>query len=197
MLAAKGGHVDAIALLRNRLEAVRTNTHTLVGQTEDLEWAKPLLPGTSPLGLTLWHLPRTVDWLVNATIRGVPEVAERPEHAGLPSLDSYGFGTGLSEAEAAAAAARVHPEALLAYADDVHADTGTWLDTLQPDDLDRTVPEFDARQRTRASYCTPGALAEVEGLRELPIGVLLLRPAISHQLWHMGEIDLIGQLARR
>ena len=30
----------------------------------------------------------------------------------------------------------------------------------------------------------------------LPVGVLLLRPGLSHLLWHMGEVDLLLQLDR-
>jgi hypothetical protein len=73
--------------------------------------------------------------------------------------------------------------------------TVEWLSSLDETDLDQPVAEFDARQRTRPSYCTPEALAEVSHLGVLPLGQLLLRPAISHLLMHLGEVEILGQVA--
>jgi len=188
--------VDAIGILRNRVSAVRSQSRSLADSAKELDWATPVLPGTSPLGLTFWHLPRTLDWLVNTTIRGTHEIADDQRFGGLPDPDTFGFGTGLSIDEARTAAANVHPEPLAAYADAVHEATDAWLQTLTGDDLDRAVPEFRERQRTRPAYNKPAALAEVEHLPDLPIGVLLMRPATSHLLMHLGELELLIQQAR-
>ena len=189
--------MDAVALLRNRLEAVGANTRSLITRAEGLDWASPVLPGTSPLGLTLWHLPRTVDWLVNTSVRGVAEVADAPEFAELPDPDTYGFGTGLSPQQASDAAVQVRGETLLAYADKVHQSADDWLASLTDDDLDVPVPAFRDNQRRRPSYCTEAALSEVQHLPDLPLGQLVLRPAISHLLMHGGELDLLLQVAGR
>ena len=183
-------------MLRNRVSAVRAQSRALADSAKDLDWATPVLPGSSPLGLTFWHLPRTLDWLVNTTIRGTHEVADDQRFGDLPDPDTFGFGTGLTTDEALTAAASVNPETLAAYADAVHEATDAWLQTLTGDDLDRAVPEFRERQRTRPAYNKPAALAEVEHLPDLPIGVLLMRPATSHLLMHLGELELLIQQAR-
>jgi len=66
---------------------------------------------------------------------------------------------------------------------------------LSPDVLD-WVPPFAERRQTRASYCTPAALADVAGLHGVPVGVLLMRPAVSHVFHHAGEIELLIDVAR-
>lgn len=189
--------MDAVALLRNRVEAVGANSRSLIAQAQGLDWAHPVLPGTSPLGLTLWHLPRTVDWLVNTTVLGAAEVADSPEFADLPDPDTFGFGTGLTPEQAGDLAGQVRPEPLLAYVDKVHAMADAWLATLGDDDLDVPVAAFRDNQRRRPSYSTDAALAEIQHLPDLPLGQLVLRPAISHLLMHGGEVDLLVQHARR
>ena len=189
--------MDAIALLRNRVEAVGGSARSLIDRADGLDWVNPVLPGTSPLGLTLWHLPRTVDWLVNTTVRGADEVADSADFADLPDPDTYGFGTGLSAQQAGEAAAQVGAQMLLAYADAVHRAADAWLATLCEADLDSPVVGFRERQQRRPSYCTDAALAEVQHLPDLPLGELLLRPAISHLLMHGGELDLLLQYAGR
>jgi hypothetical protein len=187
--------MDAVALVRNRVGALNANLHALAGRSGDVDWITPVAPGTSPIGLTMWHIPRTQDWLLNTSIRGTGEVADRPEFVSLPDPDRYGFGTGLTPAEASAAAGEVEADLLLRYADEVRDEFDEWLTTLADDDLDQPVEKFDARQRTRPAYCTPAALAEVEALGELPLGVLLVRPGVSHLLVHFGELDTLLQLA--
>ena len=189
--------MDAIALLRNRVEAVGGNTRSLINRADGLDWESPVLPGTSPLGLTLWHLPRTVDWLVNTTVRGEAEVVDSPEFAELPDADTYGFGTGLTSGQAGEVARQVRAETLLRYAEAVHRAADDWLATLTDADLDAPVSGFRERQRRRPAYCTEAALAEVQHLPDLPLGELLLRPTISHLLMHGGELDLLLQVAGR
>jgi hypothetical protein len=187
--------MDGVALIRNRVAAVNTNLHTIVDRGRDVDWITPVAPGTSPIGLTLWHVPRTLDWLLNTCIHGEREIADLPDFAKLPDPDVYGFGTGLTPAEASTAAGSVEPDTLLRYADQVRDNFDEWLASLGEDDLDRPADGFDARQQTRPSYCTPAALSEVDGLGELPLGVLLMRPAVSHLLMHFGELDTLIQLS--
>ena len=149
--------------------------HGLIETAAGLDLVQPVLPGTSPLGLTLRHLPRVQDWLVNTSIRNVPEVVAA--FAGLPDPERFGFGTGLTPDDAADAARAVDLDVLRAYADAVTAGILEWLPTLSAADLD-WVPPFAERQQTRASYSTPAALADVAGLHGVPVGVVLMRPAI-------------------
>jgi hypothetical protein len=189
--------MNAVDMLRNRVTAVQMQSRTLAESSAGIDWSEPVLPGTSPLGLTFWHLPRTLDWLINTTIRGEAEVVDDPAFAGLPDPDRYGFGTGLSAEQAKSAAEQVDRDTLVAYAEAVHSAADTWMLSLSPDDLDRAVPEFAARQATRPAYDTPAARAEVEHLPALPVGALLMRPATSHLLMHLGELDVLIQQALR
>ena len=185
--------MDAVTLLSNRISAVSASVRGLIEEAAGLDLVQPVLPGTSPLGLTLWHLPRVQDWLVNTTIRNVPEVVA--EFPGLPDPERFGFGTGLTPVDAGDAAGAVDLDVLLSYADAVTAGILEWLPTLSPDDLD-WVPPFAERQQTRASYCTPAALADVAGLHGVPVGVLLMRPAVSHVFHHAGEVEVLIGVAR-
>lgn len=185
----------ATDLLRNRVAAIAAGTRDLRRDTASLDWSRPLLPGTSPLGLTFWHLPRTFDWLVNTCILDAAEIADGPAYGDLPDADRYGFGTGLSADDAIAVAAAVDAAQLETYADAVHAQVDEFLAALSDDDLDRVVSEFPDRQNRRPAYSAPAALAEVAHLSALPLGVLFARPGLAHQMMHLGELDLIKQLA--
>ena len=186
--------MDAIAMLRNRTAAVTASLVDLLDGLAGIDLVEPVVPGTSPLGLTLWHVPRTQDWLVQTSVRGVPEVADRFLD-GLPDPVRYGFGTGLTPDAVIEAARAVRPDRLVAYARAVGEEIDAWLATLTEADLD-AIPPFDARQATRAAYSTPAALAEVQGLGGLSVGRLLLRPAMTHVFRHLGEIEILGQIAR-
>ena len=186
--------VNAIELLRNRQAAVTGNLAGQMGELDGIDLVSPVAPGTSPIALTLWHIPRTQDYLVSTCLRGVGEVADRFGE-GLPDPERYGFGSGLSPDDARQAAAAVRLPQLLDYATAVGNEIDAWLGSLNEADLD-AVPPFLARQRARAAYVTPAALADIEGLDGLPVGLLLLRPGFSHLLGHLGEVDILAQIAR-
>ena len=61
--------MDAVRLIANRNSAVNASVHGLIKAAAGLDLVAPVLPGTSPLGLTLWQLPRVQDWAVNTSIR--------------------------------------------------------------------------------------------------------------------------------
>lgn len=185
----------ATDLLRNRIGAVNGFLHDLAEDVAGVDLVEPVVPGTSPLGLTLWHLPRTQDWAVQTCVRGEREVVEGFA-GGLPDPERYGFGTALTPQEAREAAAAVDLSRVLAYADAVAAVVDEWLAGLSDDDLD-AVPDVEGRQRARAAYSTPAAIAEVTGLYGVPLGTFLMRPAISHCLVHLGEVEALAQVARR
>lgn len=185
--------MNAIELLRGRSAAITGAVIELCGLLDGIDIVEPVVPGTSPIGLTLWHIPRTQDWLVNTSIRGVAETADRFRD-GLPDPERFGFGTGLTPEEARAAAAAIVPARLAAYAADVGSDLEAWLGSLDEAELD-VVPPFGLRQAARAAYVTPAALEEIEGLDGLTTGALLARPGLTHLLCHLGELELLIQVA--
>jgi hypothetical protein len=187
--------VNAVDLLRDRAAAIESSARSARAEAAHLDWTQPLLPGASPLGLTFWHLPRTIDWLMNTCVRDSAEVADGASYGSLPDPDRYGFGTGLSAEAAQTAAASIDRDDLERYATEVHREFDAWLATLTETDLDRVVVEFRDRQARRPSYGTAEALAEVGGLMSVPLGVLLVRPGVAHQMMHLGEIGVIRQLA--
>lgn len=184
----------AIDLIRGRQNAVTASLLSALESVRGLDLASSVLAGTSPLGLTLWHVPRTQDWLVQTSLRGEPEIVEG-HLDGLPDPARFGFGTGLTAAAATEAASAVELDRLAAYALAVGQAIDAWLSTLSDEDLD-IVPPFIARQQTRAAYATSEALAEVGELDGLPIGTLLVRPAFGHAMPHLGEVDVLAPYAR-
>jgi hypothetical protein len=188
------GGMRATDLLRNRINAVNALLHDIVESLAGVDLVTPVVPGTSPLGLTLWHVPRSQDWAVQTCVRGVREIVDDFAD-GLPDPETYGFGTALTPETARDAAAAVDLPRLLAYADAVTATVDGWLAGVTEDDLD-AVPDVEGRQRTRAAYATPEALAEAAGLFGVPAGHLLLRPALAHCYVHLGEVETLVQVAR-
>lgn len=186
--------MNAIELLRNRRAAITGSLAAQADELQGIDLVQPVAPGTSPIGLTLWHVPRTQDWLVNTCLRGVAEVADRFGD-GLPDPARFGFGTALLPEEAHEAAAAVRIPSLLDYASAVGDEIDAWLGSLDEADLD-VVPPFLARQGARAAYLKPAALEEVAGLDGFTVGVLLLRPGLAHLLRHLGEVDVLAAIAR-
>ena len=181
-------------MLRHRMKAVTGHLAGLTGDLHGVDIVAPVAPGTSPIGLTLWHVPRAQDWLMNTSIRGVPEVVDR-HHDGLPDPERFGFGTGLTPDWARDAAATVELPRLLEYATAVRDEVDAWLATLSTADLD-AVPPFAAHQAARAAYVTAEARADVEHLDGLTTGDLLLRPGLSHLFVHLGEVGALMDVAR-
>jgi hypothetical protein len=137
-----------------------------------------------------------LDWLVNGSVRGVSEVADGPGYGELPNPDLFGFGSGLTPAQVAAASEAVNREDLLRYVSEVGESVLDWLAVIDPALLDHPVSEFYERQNRRPSYATPEALDEIDGLGGLPLGILLVRPGVSHLFAHLGEANVLIQLER-
>jgi hypothetical protein len=189
--------MDAKDLIAHRMNGIVEATLGLVVQSEGIDWTTPVLPATSPIAVTLWHVPRTLDWLVNGSVRGATEVADTSVYGSLPDPNVFGFGTGLTEDQVSVAAAAIGRAAVIDYAKAVQESLTGWFAELDPATLDEPVTGFDDRQMRRPSYCTSEALAEIEGLGDLPLGILLARPGMGHLFWHLGEADLLLQQAQR
>jgi hypothetical protein len=188
--------MDARVLIHNRMQGALNYCGELIGESVGVDWRTPAFVGASPVALTLWHIPRTLDWLVNTSVRGVAEVADRPSYGELPSPDVYGFGTGLTPEQVATAAELVNHDDLLRYVTEVGESVQEWLASVDPVLLDDPIVEFDERQHYRPAYVRPAALAEVDTLGVLPLGILLARPGIAHLFMHLGEADVLLQLTR-
>ncbi len=194
--------MDAIELLRQQLHTVNLRLHhTAAGLTAEDLVARPL-PGVNPIGFILWHMVRSQDWAINTAVRGRPELIERDPWRATP-LAYPGIGTGFDLDEAAAAAGRFGVEELLAYADAVHADVLTWLDSISEDDLD-AIPDVRAHDAPHPEYQTPGFRAEMDGGPEhddavadtggLPVWIFVTSVSITHLHRHLGEVDLLKDL---
>jgi hypothetical protein len=188
--------VDTRIVIHHRIQGALNYCGDLIAESHGVDWKAPAFEGASPVALTLWHVPRTLDWLVNTSIRGVAEVADRPRYGELPSPDVYGFGTGLTPEQVASATDLIKQDDLLRYVSEVGESVQEWLAGLDPVLLDDPVADFDERQHSRPSYARPEALTEVDTLGVLPLGVLLVRPGVSHLFMHLGEANALLQLAR-
>ena len=96
----------------------------------------------------LWHMTRIEDAVVNAMLRGVPEVLDR-DGDGSAWLARLGVdvrlvGTGDTDEEVRAFSERVDVPALLAYRDAVGRETRAWVQTADLDALD-AVPDLESR----------------------------------------------------
>jgi len=163
-----------------------------VGKADGPAWSKTVAPGTNPVGFTLWHCARTIDWAVQCSIRGIDEVAVRPEWRDRWPAGAW-FGAGVSADLARDLPKQVGPGVVAAYNEAVRAETLGWLSGQDEAALD-APPEFREHQ-TRAGYGAPEIWKEVADLEGIPTGMLLLRPAMNHVRVHTGEVSLLLQLA--
>jgi hypothetical protein len=188
--------VDTRIIIHNRMQGALNYCRDLIENSTGGDWKTPAFVGASPVALTLWHVPRTLDWLVNTSVRGVAEVADRPSYGELPDPNEYGFGTGLTPEQVAATTDLVNRDDLLRYVMEVGESVQEWLASVDPVLLDDPVTDFDEHQHARPAYVRPEALAEIDGLAALPLGILLVRPGVSHLFAHLGEAEVLLQLAR-
>ena len=171
-------------ILRDRLATV-----------SDKEWTARDIPGTSLLGFTFWHAARILDWGIQCAIRGVPEVADRPEWRRLRA-DELAYGAGITSDEADGVPRSVSRDDVSGYLEAVKDAGLGWLGNQSDTDLDR-VPELEAHQRVKPRYLTPPVWAEVSDLAGRPAWQILARPCISHIRVHAGEIDILLQSLRK
>ena len=197
--------MNAIGLLVQQLETVNVRLHHSAGDLSPEELVARPLPGINPVAFLVWHMARSQDWAVNTAIRDVPEVIMREPWSRSP-LAVPGIGTGFELEEAAAVAPHLHRADLLAYADAVHADTLSWLRTVDEAILDE-IPDVATHDARHAEYQTPGFRAEMDSGPEhdeavgskggLPVWIFLTSVSITHLHRHLGELDLLRDLLRR
>ena len=182
------GHQIVTALVSASFDRIAEYT----AQADGAAWSEPVLPDTNPLGFTLWHLARTIDWTVQCCIRGVDEVAVRPEWRDRWPAEAW-FGAGVPRELALALPKQVGPGVVAAYNEAVRAESLGWLAAQDEAAFDERPP---FRERVeRAGYRSAETWADIADLEGLPVGMLLLRPAMNHVRVHVGEMNVLLQQA--
>lgn len=197
--------MDAIGILVQQLETANLRLHHSARDLRAADLVARPLPGVNPIAFLLWHMARSQDWAVNTAIRDVPEVIKHKPWADSP-LAVPGIGTGFELEEAAGSSAPFKLADLLSYADAVHAETVTWLHTVDEKLLD-DIPDVAAHDARYPEYQTPGFRAEMDSGPEhddavrrkggIPAWVFLTSVSITHLHRHLGELDMIKDVLRR
>jgi uncharacterized damage-inducible protein DinB len=131
--------MDVQDLLTELFGRVDAHVHRVVEGLDPEALRRSPAPGTNPVGWLVWHLTRVQDHHI-AEVAGQPQVWVGGDWAarfGLePDPDNNGYGHSADDVAA------VQPEsgsALVEYHDAVTAQTGRFLATITPDDLDGIV----------------------------------------------------------
>jgi len=179
--------MDAKLILRAQLENTRGLCADLIGSMTREEWLKRTHPAGVMLGFDAWHIAATVDWAVQARLRGVPELRTQPPLADRPGINSHiPFGMPAARAdEIARATAR---DDVAAYAAAAYDAAIAWLDAASDDELTGNVDCFE-RLTSAPHQREPAYVEEVEWMRGWPTWRILTNPCIGHIRGHLGEMD--------
>jgi hypothetical protein len=176
--------VGSFNLIRERVQAV-----------PDGDWDRSVIPGTSRIGFTLFHCARIIDWAVHTAVRGAPEVADDGRWRDRLAPDAL-FGAGISDATADTVPERVSRATLLEYLDILQPAVLDWLSSQTPESLDRPA-DIRGHQAQRPEYMADPVWAEIASLDGIPGWQVLARPSMAHIRVHMGEVDVLRQLAQK
>ena len=179
--------MNAVSVLRGQITGVYGLYTSTLQTIAPGEWAAPADSGANPVGFSAWHVPAVMDWALHTWMRGLPELRTHGDLASRPGLNPPFAAFGMSVDEAAGIAAAIAPSDALAYADAVYAAAMQLLDGLDDAQLDR-VPNTRAHGTRLAQHQTPGYLAEVDDMYDLPVWRLLGGPCFGHAREHIGEI---------
>ena len=152
----------------------------------DAEWTSRPFPGANLIGFTVWHGARTIDWGVNFVLRRTPELVESDEWSDVMVGDGL-FGAGAARETADRVAHAVPRARLVAYLDELEAQTQAWLGSVPSADLEATI-DLRERQADKPEYLAPAVWQEIEDLDGIPAWQFLARPCISHIRVHYGEV---------
>jgi hypothetical protein len=188
--------VQATELLQRQFSSVNMIFHDVADDLSNDEWTTRILPETNLLGFDLWHVARTQDWARHTLVRGVDEVICDTRWSSKGALTTVGIGVGMTREEADRLAFEVTKEAVVAYADVVHATLLAWLESIDAMVLD-DMPDIMSHYRTHPEYLTPAMQAEVPWLAQQPPVWRCLAPALGHVRDHLSEMDLLKRLWRR
>lgn len=146
--------------------------------------------GGNSIAWLMWHLARVEDLVINAVVRGVPQVLSADDWPRRMGVTDARVGTGFQEAEVATFNGAANVDAVDAYWQAVRAETTAWLASVSPSDLD-VVPDFDGR----LASLPPIVPKEAEWLlgfwRGRAAGFFLRMPVIDHGFLHLGQMQEI------
>lgn len=187
--------MDAVSLIRGQLTAAHAQFTSAVTDITPHEWTARPYAGANLIAFTAWHVPAVQDWALHTWMRGLPELRARTETALAPALNppSAPFGMSLEDADRIAAA--ISPADVLAYADATLAAATELLDTLTDADLDG-VSDTRTHGTRLPQHQTPGYLAEVDDMYDLPMWRLFAGPCFGHLREHKGEIRTALEILR-
>lgn len=188
--------MQAPELLLRQLSTVNTIFHDVADDLSPDEWTTRMLPDTNLPGFDLWHVARTQDWALHTLVRGVEEIIRDARWAGNGALTTSGIGVGMTREEADSLAHEVTKEAVIAYADAVHAALVDWLASIDESVLD-DQPDIPGHYRAHPEYLTPAMQAEVPWAAQQPAVWRCLAPALGHVRDHLSEMDLMKRCWRR
>jgi DinB superfamily len=179
--------MEAVSLLRAQITGVHGLFTSTLKQIAPGEWAARPDPGANIIAFTAWHVPAVQDWALHTWMRGLPELRTGSDMAGRAGINPplAPFGMSLEEADGIAAA--LAPTDVLAYAAAVQAAAMDLLDGLSEPDLD-TIPDTRAHGTRLPQHRTPGYLAEVDDMYDMPVWRMLAGPCFGHAREHVGEL---------
>jgi hypothetical protein len=178
--------VDAKGLLQFQLTGSFGLLSEIADGATDAEWTSRAFPAANPIGFTVWHGARTIDWAVNCVMRGEPEMADNPEWNDLKVSGAL-FGAGVSREIAERVAREVTPTRVAEYVKALRTQVLAWLGEVDNEDLSAKV-DLKERHSAKPEYMAPAVWAEVEDLHGKPGWQFLARPSMSHVRVHYGEL---------
>ncbi len=187
--------MDAKGLLQFQLNGSFGLLAEVAAGTSDADWRAKASPTSNPVGFTVWHGVRTIDWAVNWVMRAAPELADQAEWQDVRATAAL-FGAGATREAADAVAQDVPRIRVAAYVDALRQDAAAWLAAVPNEDLSTAV-DLKARQDQKPEYMTPAVWAEIEDLDGIPGWQFLARPCVSHIRVHYGEVTNQLALLRR
>ncbi len=185
----------AVAMIQAQLAKIPDILAYLIEDLTEAEWLTRQAPNDNMIGFWAWHIPAVEDFIVQAFIRGVPEVRSRPEWSRRTNLDSNTLSFEISLEEADAAARRSQPEAVIAYAEAVYEEVNNWLTSVS-DEILMTIPDGRGHINQLEAYKNNTFASELNGILNRPVHDLLLSTCYGHLRSHFGEIETIKKQLR-
>ena len=133
-----------------------------------------------------WHISRFEDVIVNAVIRGEPEVFDREAWETRLNVGTRVVGTETSDAEAADLTQRLGPSTLRAYRAAVGRSTRSWAEVVDFASLDQ-VPDVVGRLSRSPDPVGERARWLGDFWQGRTAHSLLTLPVIAHGYVHIGE----------
>lgn len=138
----------------------------------------------------VWHLARCEDAVVNALVRGAPQVLERDGWPGRIATTDTRIGTGFTAEEVDALSCAVDPGQVDAYWTAVRQATAAWLQRVPASELDRVPPN----RLDPASLVPSDGAWILDRWRDKPASFLLSDAVIAHGYAHLGEMQTVRGL---